>query len=71
MHRSRITGKSKMPKIPSLALGKKGKLSKFMNWDRISKKYIYKKKGGGGEDTSVPSLVLAQETTGYLDQNLQ
>ena len=42
MHGSRITGKSKIPKIPSLVLGKKkGNLSKFMNWDSISKIYIY------------------------------
>ena len=49
MHRSRIIGKSKMPKIPSLALGKKGEPVKVHELGPYFKKtyiyiYIYKYK---------------------------
>ena len=52
-----------MPKIPSLALGKRGNLSKFMNWDRISKMLKKKKKEKKEKKEKVPSVpnsVLAQ-----------
>ena len=46
VHRSRIIGKSKIPRIPSLALGKKGepvKIHELEPYLKKKKKYIYTK----------------------------
>ena len=53
-----------MPKIPSLALGKKGNLSKFMNWDRISKIYMQKEKGGRYQCTQFSTCTINHQVPG-------